>query len=539
MAKPSVFVRNATGLVRSASAFDAAIFNAAFSAPVGATLAFGVLWALGAFPGTNLVEATIGAALLSIPIIIMMALMASSMPRTGGDYVWVSRIMSPPLAIVSNFAAALSALIGAAYWARIFASLGVAPTLAILGHVLNSPGLTQAGNAIGGTGWTFVLGLFLIVILALSLTVGTKTMFRVQNITFIIAMAGTALSYLILAVSGPAQFVAAFNKFANGFTHSTNAYQSIIHTAGAAGLNAGNGNMFSATVPAIAVIMTFMMWNWWSVYLSGEMKGAANRRRQMGIMFTSLVWDAAFIILGILLLYHATGYKFQASVNYLYNDAASKYPLPVAPYFNLFASLLGGNSVLSIAIAATFLFWNLPAMVGNTFMPIRTLFAWSFDRVLPEKLSEVNDRTRTPIPAIITASILVGLILVWSTLSSSFFTLLSMGVLAGVVVIVVVGVAAILFPYRKRDTYLTSPANVSFLGVPVSVITGVLSILVMAFVSYLVLSYPALGIPSAWAGFAFVAGIVAFGLVVYYVSRTVRRSQGINLDLVYQELPPE
>ena len=27
----------------------------------------------------------------------------SSMPKTGGDYVWVSRILSPPAAVVSNF----------------------------------------------------------------------------------------------------------------------------------------------------------------------------------------------------------------------------------------------------------------------------------------------------------------------------------------------------------------------------------------------------------------------------------------------------
>ena len=53
----------------------------------------------------------------------MMALLASSMPRTGGDYVWVSRILAPPLAVISNFGAALSAMIGATFWARYFAGL--------------------------------------------------------------------------------------------------------------------------------------------------------------------------------------------------------------------------------------------------------------------------------------------------------------------------------------------------------------------------------------------------------------------------------
>ena len=48
-----LFVRNSTGLVREASALDATIYNAVFSAPVGATLAWGVFFALSAFPGAD------------------------------------------------------------------------------------------------------------------------------------------------------------------------------------------------------------------------------------------------------------------------------------------------------------------------------------------------------------------------------------------------------------------------------------------------------------------------------------------------------
>src|SRR5436853_6927557 len=80
-----LFVRRSTGLVREASALDATIFNAVFSAPVGATLAWGVFFALTAFPGSDLVAATLWSLLLNIPILIMMALVASPMPKTGGD----------------------------------------------------------------------------------------------------------------------------------------------------------------------------------------------------------------------------------------------------------------------------------------------------------------------------------------------------------------------------------------------------------------------------------------------------------------------
>jgi len=143
-----LFVRRSTGLVREASALDATIFNAVFSAPVGATLAWGVFFALTAFPGADLVAATLWSFVLNVPILIMMALLASSMPKTGGDYVWVSRILGPPAALVSNFGAAFSAIIGATFWARYFPVFALGPVLVTLGTIFNSHSLVTAGTHI-------------------------------------------------------------------------------------------------------------------------------------------------------------------------------------------------------------------------------------------------------------------------------------------------------------------------------------------------------------------------------------------------------
>src|SRR5258706_14643696 len=148
---PSLFVRQSWGLVREASTLDAIIFNAVFSAPVGATLAFGIFYALGTSPGADLIQALLIAFVVNIPVCIMMSMMASSMPRTGGDYVWISRILHPAMAVVSNFSAAASSLIGAAFWARSFAVLALGPTLAVLGAVTNNNGLINAGNVVSGS----------------------------------------------------------------------------------------------------------------------------------------------------------------------------------------------------------------------------------------------------------------------------------------------------------------------------------------------------------------------------------------------------
>jgi len=211
----------------------------------------------------------------------------------------------------------------------------------------------------------------------------------------------------------------------------------------------------------------------------------------------------------------------------------------VQPYYNLMASIAANNPIFAVLIAISFLFWNLPAMFPNTFMPIRTIFAWSFDRILPSKLSEVNERTHTPVPAIITASVIVLAILAWSVLSTSFFTLLSMGVLAGAVTILSVSVAALAYPFRRPELYRNSPANISIVSIPVLSIVAVLSMAVIIGLAYIVLTYPQLGISAPWQGLLFMLALIVIGLVIYGIARVVRANQGIQLDLIYQELPPE
>jgi amino acid transporter len=541
-----VFVRQSTGLVREASALDATIYNAVFSAPVGATLAWGVFFALSAFPGADLVWATIISFFLNVPVLIMMALLASSMPRTGGDYVWVSRILSPPLATISNFGAALSAMIGATFWARYFPVFALGPVLVTLGVLFGNETLTSWGTSFQkDTPWIFVGGFAMIALMTAIHIAGVRTTFRWQNAFWIIASVGTFLAFLVLLVGSNSDFAANFNalnaKFGGGNT------QAVIDGANAQGAAPNVGN-WDATLPTIFAIMVFMMWNWWSVYLAGELKSAANRGRQLNIMFGALIWDVVFIVIGVLLLFKVTGYDFMVAVNTVTDPATGAvaggaYAIPSGPWYHFMASLVYNIPILTILIVGSFLFWSLPAMVGNTFMPIRTVFAWAFDRLLPEKFTEVNERTHSPVPAILLVMGLVTVMLAWSVVSTDFATWLALGVLAGVVCVWIVSVAAFVFPDRRPELYRASPANISWGGIPALKIVAVLSFLVMTFLVFLTIQYPALALygnkDNIWWIPAFMLGIVVVGLIVYYGARVIRRGQGVDVDLVYRELPPE
>ena len=189
-------------------------------------------------------------------------------------------------------------------------------------------------------------------------------------------------------------------------------------------------------------------------------------------------------LLGVILLFRVTGYDFMAAVNTGGEAVAGVLKLPTSPWYHFVASLVFNAPILTIVIVGSFLFWSLPAMVGNTFMPIRTWFAWAFDRLLPERLAEVDERTHSPIWAILFELVLITLMLVWSILSTDFQTWLALGVLAGVVTVVIVAVAAFVFPERRPDLYQASPANLKIAGIPVLKVVAPLSALVMIYLTW-------------------------------------------------------
>jgi uncharacterized membrane protein len=107
----------------------------------------------------------------------------------------------------------------------------------------------------------------------------------------------------------------------------------------------------------------------------------------------------------------------------------------------------------------------------------------------------------------------------------------------------IVSVAAFTFPERQRELFQGSPANLRLFGIPVLKLVAPLTFAVMGFLTWETWNYPALALSgktsNRWQIFAFMGGIVVVGLLIYYDSRAVRRRQGVDIDLVYQELPPD
>ena len=92
------------------------------------------VWAPAAFPGVSVWMACLAAILLELPIALAYVWMATAMPRSGGDYVFQSRVLGGAIGfpvVMSGFVIWILQWVALAGW--LLAVLGVAPLFMGLG----------------------------------------------------------------------------------------------------------------------------------------------------------------------------------------------------------------------------------------------------------------------------------------------------------------------------------------------------------------------------------------------------------------------
>ena len=97
-ARPGLFLRNATGLVKSWSTFDAFVYSF-WSVNLITLGLYGMSYAY-TVPDGQVVAAILLFGLLTTFLVITYAMLVSVMPRTGGDYAWQSRVLGGGLGFV-------------------------------------------------------------------------------------------------------------------------------------------------------------------------------------------------------------------------------------------------------------------------------------------------------------------------------------------------------------------------------------------------------------------------------------------------------
>ncbi len=548
-----VFVREATGLVRALSAHDLVFLNLVAS---GET--WSVIYALEYAPlyGGNVIVSLLLTAPGILAILGVYYLFQISMPRSGGDYVFMSRVLHPSLALGANFVGWSFFLwfwIGDA--AAVFSTQGLEQTLSVYGSLTGQQWAIAAADAFTSPTTVFIVGTIAIILLTALVIFGPKLYFWIQNVSMVIAILAIAVIIVLLATTSQASFASALNDYATkqGVTIAQGAYQNMTAVGQAYWGGSVPTDAFSGyTFILIPLWVTVLFWVFSSSYVSGEVKDI--RRSGVTALFGS------FMILFVSLIGVLGRAYWKLGSDFLAGAGSDAYgyttnPFPVAPNMVLFGSILSGNPVIVWLIGIGVVMSIVLVAPWAIFLMSRILFSYSFDRLAPSWLSDVNERWLSPVKAILIAAIGGEVFLAFlsgivgpSNSAYAFLFYAYAGLATVGITFVVVSISAILFPYVKKDLYeRTCPVKRKIVGVPVISWLGIVALLyslgTIGYYSYNYTYYFGAGTLAAnYYFFPFWATLALLFIVCvvwYFAVRAYRMKSGVPFEKVFSEIPPE
>ena len=180
MSSSTLFLRKATGLVRSWSVFDAFVY--AFFSINLITLGLYIFSQMYYLEGGLLTTAVVSGIIILTQVVVYAGLIAV-MPRAGGDYVWQSRILGGGIGFVLAVTGWWFILW---LWTPIYADMGVQTTVKPIFRIL---GFNSGADFLSKPAGIFVAVLVVIAIASILVAIGMKTYAKMQKYFMYIGLA--------------------------------------------------------------------------------------------------------------------------------------------------------------------------------------------------------------------------------------------------------------------------------------------------------------------------------------------------------------
>jgi amino acid transporter len=520
------YARKASGLVRDLSLRDSVLMNLCWiSIPLGLVY---ITQIGGLFPGASVGLAFILAGLIAIPHLYTYGNFAGAMPRSGGDYLSMSRSIHPFIGFLVNSTFTVFQIFSTAFiinFVPLFALPALFQTLAIVSG--NQSWATTASDVSTQTGQFLIAG-GIIVVMGVLATFWQRFAVRLFSVLMWFSLIGIAVTVISLIFISKSDLAHHFVRYGG--------VAKVISDAQKAGFGSSSFSL-SATFASITILFGAIGLGQVSSYFAGEIR-QPGKTIFRGMMIAVVVASLGLALIAFLAA-NSFGSSFLNSAQFLSNSG--KWPVPASPFVNLFIGIAAPHAWLAVLLGAATVAGVVAIAIPTYLMGTRNVLAYSFDRVLPTKVSEVNDRTHTPIYAmVLVAVMMIGFLAGFVYSSSSFVVYLGVSGVAVFSTFAVVGIAGAVFPYRRKAMYDDSPIpKKKFGGVPGFAIVSIIDACLMTL--YLVLLFTNGDVTGATnsKGLTAYAILVAVLAAIWVLAWLAARHRGIDLDVVQNQLPPE
>jgi len=524
-----LYLRRASGLIRTAGPWSGLAFNVIWTGnSVGIIAAFVLLGFMFVAPGQNAVSLIIMATLLSTLNCITYMLFSMAMPRSGGDYHFISRTLHPSLGFMSsvNWAIWLPLVLG-------FAGSQIVPIvlgslLTSWGLVTNNPTLIAMAASLSDKNTVFLIGAIVIIVFTLITILGSRVYFIVQNVSFAFMILTMLITIAAFASNNPSSWAASIDRLSGSGT-----YESMVQA-------------FQTQYPAfekpaiISILSGIVLWsgiNTWAMgtsLIAGEVKNEKSIKtwliaNVLGSLFVGLTFA-----LTAGLYFSSLGEPFAYATAYL--NGTPDYKLAFPPYYGSFVPLAFPNILVFVIFAVGFLLGGIFFMPQNQILASRVMLAWSFDRLMPRWLGQVDRRFHAPVVATVIC-LIIALIALWIYTFTTWLGFFSQ-LFAVAFSFLVTSIAATVFPFRRKSMFESSSARYRAGRIPVMSLVGLANTIFMLVFIYQNWTDSSLGSNSPQS-LTLILGTLIVSFILYWVIRAIRKGQGIDIDALYREIPPE
>ncbi|MCX6364461.1 MAG: amino acid permease [Actinobacteria bacterium] len=539
MAEELAFARKASGLVRGLSMWDA--FGVGFMNQ-GLTPSIWVMTSLGVgvYLGGNLIWATIISMILAgIGFPLVWGVLGGSMPRSGGEYIYNSRIIHPIVGIGESFGNAFVWIM----WIYVLAPWTADPGMTMMAQFMGWQGLADFATNLWGM---FAIATVANIMAFLFVVFGIKWFARIQKIVMLLGIGGCAVLLAAICFYNKADFVAGWNSIAQQYGSVDYAGFLKAANAEAGGAIPNTWNWFDTFGVMVAGSWLFA-YSYCITFIAGEVK-RPDKTIILSNLFAIIV-PGVFMLWAAIGLYHMVAFNFFSATQFVDNagsDLGGAYTVPWSTSFIGLLAMVNQNKILLFIAVMSFLAFNIWWIALSYLAFPRILFAWGMDRMGPKWFTDINPRFASPVKnhvlCFVLGQIMIAVYIFWQNEAMQGLAVTALEIFS---VFGVTAIAALLFPYVKRSKGIwdASPYKTwKLLGIPVVTIGAIVDLIYLGILAYFFffLPDPDKRLEGFTASTAILIAVLWIaGILWYFFWKQRSKRVGVDVSMTYGELPPE